>query len=202
MGGSKILWRVPSLNNHSLDPRAVIVLDLVPRASAQQSDEARLLNYWNISFQARVMAVLKMDWQQLWEKPQFWDKFEGCPLWTAITQVLNAIFQKFKSLAPNAWYAPALETESRSIGPLAVQRWKPSDNFFQILDFCLDFLYPCSNTQTNSPSPRHTIQVNCSPRIQIMVMERGYPSKDFWSIHVQMLITQAWNRVSWEFKNL
>ena len=51
-------------------------------------------------------------------------------------------------------------------------------------------------------SPRHKIQDNCSPRIQAMVVQRGYPSKDFWSIHVQTLITQAWNGVSWKFKNL
>ena len=44
MDRSKILSRVPSLNNrHSLDPRAAIVLDLVPRASTHQADEARLL---------------------------------------------------------------------------------------------------------------------------------------------------------------
>ena len=57
MNGSQILWQVPSLNNHSLDPRAAIVLDLVPRASAHQADEAGLLNFWKISFQARVMRV-------------------------------------------------------------------------------------------------------------------------------------------------
>ena len=57
MDRSKILWQVPSLNDHSLDPRAEIVLDLVHRSSAHQSDEARLLNLWKISFQARVMSV-------------------------------------------------------------------------------------------------------------------------------------------------
>ena len=57
MDRSKILWRIPSLNNHSLDPRAAIVLDLVPRASSDQTDEARLLNFWEISFQARVVRV-------------------------------------------------------------------------------------------------------------------------------------------------
>ena len=57
MNGSQILWQVPSLNDHSLDPRAAIVLDLVPRASAHQADEARLLNFWKISFQTRVMRV-------------------------------------------------------------------------------------------------------------------------------------------------
>ena len=34
-----------ALHNCSLDPRAAIVLDLVPRASAQQGDGARLLNF-------------------------------------------------------------------------------------------------------------------------------------------------------------
>ena len=34
--------QVPYLNDHSLDPRDAIVLDLVPRASAHQADEARL----------------------------------------------------------------------------------------------------------------------------------------------------------------
>ena len=57
MYGSKILWRVPSLHNHSLDPRAAIVLDLVPRASGHQADEARFLNFWKISFQARVTSI-------------------------------------------------------------------------------------------------------------------------------------------------
>ena len=57
MNGSQILWQVPSLNDHSLDPRDAIVLDLVPRASAHQADEARLLNFWKISFQTRVMGV-------------------------------------------------------------------------------------------------------------------------------------------------
>ena len=57
MNGSQILWQVPSLNDHSLDPRDAIVLDLVPRASAHQADEARLLNFWKISFQARVIHV-------------------------------------------------------------------------------------------------------------------------------------------------
>ena len=57
MNGSQILWQVPSLNDHSLDPRDAIVLDLVPRASAHQADEARLLNFWKISFQTRVMRV-------------------------------------------------------------------------------------------------------------------------------------------------
>ena len=57
MNGSQILWQVPSLNDHSLDPRDAIVLDLVPRASAHQADEARLLNFWKISFQARVIRV-------------------------------------------------------------------------------------------------------------------------------------------------
>ena len=83
-----------------------------------------------------------------------------------------------------------------------------------------DFLYPCSKAHNSGlewnfskvqkpslirlvcTSPRHKIQDNCSPRIQAMVMQRGYPSKDFWSIHVQTLITQAWNWVSWKFKNL
>ena len=31
--------------DYSLDPRAAIVLDLVPRASAHQADEARPLNF-------------------------------------------------------------------------------------------------------------------------------------------------------------
>ena len=57
MDGSKILWRVSSLHHHNLDPRAAIVLDLVPRASALQADEARLLDFWKISFQARVMSI-------------------------------------------------------------------------------------------------------------------------------------------------
>ena len=29
------------------------------------------------------------DWQKVWEKPQFWDKFDGCPLWMAITRALE-----------------------------------------------------------------------------------------------------------------
>ena len=41
----------------------------------------------------------------------------------AITLVLNAIFQKFKSPAPSAWYALALEKESRSIGPQGPELW-------------------------------------------------------------------------------
>ena len=41
MDGSKILWRVPFLHNHSLDPRSTIVLDRVPRASAHQA-----LGFW------------------------------------------------------------------------------------------------------------------------------------------------------------
>ena len=40
-----------------MDPRAAIVLDLVPRASANQADEARLLNFLSILFQARVMGI-------------------------------------------------------------------------------------------------------------------------------------------------
>ena len=42
---------------------------------------------------------------------------------TAITLVLNATFQKFKSPAPSAWYALALEKESRSIGPQGPELW-------------------------------------------------------------------------------
>ena len=57
MNGSQILWQVPSLNDHNLCPGAAIVLGLVSRASAHQADEARLLNFWKISFQARVMRV-------------------------------------------------------------------------------------------------------------------------------------------------
>ena len=45
MDGSKILGQEPSLHDHNLDPRAAIVLDLEPRASAYQADEARLLNF-------------------------------------------------------------------------------------------------------------------------------------------------------------
>ena len=42
---------------------------------------------------------------------------------TAITLVLNAIFQKFKSPAPSAWYALVLEKESRSLGPQGPELW-------------------------------------------------------------------------------
>ena len=45
MDGSKIICWVPSLHDHCLDPRAAIVLDLVPRASAHQADKLRLLNF-------------------------------------------------------------------------------------------------------------------------------------------------------------
>ena len=41
MDGAKILYWFSSLHDHSLDPRAAIVLNLVPRANA---DEAGLLN--------------------------------------------------------------------------------------------------------------------------------------------------------------
>ena len=30
-----------------------------------------------------------MDWQKVPQKPQFWDKFHVCPLWTAITRTLE-----------------------------------------------------------------------------------------------------------------
>ena len=42
MDVSKIL--LPSLHDHSLYLKVAIVLDLVPRASAQKGDEAKLLN--------------------------------------------------------------------------------------------------------------------------------------------------------------
>ena len=45
--------------------------------------------------------------------------------------------------------------------------------------------------------------IDCSPRIQAIVIQTGYQSNvKFWSIHVQMLITQAWSEVSWKFNNL
>ena len=44
---------VPSLYDN---PR-ILDLDLVPRASAQTADMVRLLNFWKISFQDRVMHV-------------------------------------------------------------------------------------------------------------------------------------------------
>ena len=48
----------------------------------------------------------------------------------------------------------------------------------------------------------------CSKRCLLLVpvelpeVISQYYSKDFWSIHVQTLITQAWNGISWKFKNL
>ena len=49
---------------------------------------AGLLNFWKIAFRTRVMAVW-MDWQKVPQKPQFWDQFDVCPLWTAITWTLE-----------------------------------------------------------------------------------------------------------------
>ena len=46
---------------------------------------------------------------------------------TAITLVLNEIFQKFKSPASSARYALALENKSRSIGPLEPELWPCKD---------------------------------------------------------------------------
>ena len=54
---------------------------------------------------------------------------------TAITLVLNAIFQKFKSPAPSAWYALALEKESRSIGPQGPELWPFKNGNFQTISF-------------------------------------------------------------------
>ena len=49
------------MHNHSLDPRAAIVLDLVPRASAHQADEARLLNFLKNFIPDQSYARLNMD---------------------------------------------------------------------------------------------------------------------------------------------
>ena len=54
---------------------------------------------------------------------------------TTITLVLNAIFQKFKSPAPSAWYALALEKESRSIGPQGPELWLCKDGNCQTISF-------------------------------------------------------------------
>ena len=140
-------------------------------------------------------------------------------------------FFKFKSPAPSVWYALALEKESSSIGPgqlgqsygrakiVTVRRYLSNLSFLARFPLS-SILYPCSNAHNSGlewsfskiqkpslislvcTSPRYKIQDNCSPRIKAMVVERGYPSKDFWSIRVQTLITQAWNGVSWKFKNL
>ena len=110
MDGSKILWRIPSLHDHSLDPRAAIVLDLVPRASAHQADEARLLNSGKIS----KIEFWKnfQNWQKVPQKPQFWDQFDVCPLWTAITWTLEVQLTWILSLwthgqtTSRAWWWP------------------------------------------------------------------------------------------------
>ena len=49
------------MHNHSLDPRAAIVLDLVPRTSAHQADEARLLNFLKNFIPGQSYEHLKMD---------------------------------------------------------------------------------------------------------------------------------------------
>ena len=135
---------------------------------------------------------------------------------TAITLVLNAKFQKFKSPAQSAWYALAPEKEFRSIGPLGPELWLCAkmvtvsqfiSNFQMLkrsllLEWCFSKIQKPSHISLVCTSPRHKTQNNCSPRIQVMVVQRGYLSKDLWSVHVQMLITQAWNGVSWKFKNL
>ena len=84
----------------------------------------------------------------------------------AITLFLNAIFQKFKSPAPSAWYALALEKKSRLIGPQGPELW------------------PCKN------STRRTISFKFEPSGMIA------------SIHVQTLITLAWNEIFQKFKSL
>ena len=85
---------------------------------------------------------------------------------TAITLVLNAIFQKFKSPAPSAWYALALQKESRSIGPQGPELWPCKDGNRQTISFQFE------------PSGRIT------------------------TIHVQTLITLAWNEIFQKFKSL
>ena len=59
-------FNVPSLHHHSLDPRAAIVMNLVPRASAHQADEARLSknfipgqSYESLNIRARHIRLLK-----------------------------------------------------------------------------------------------------------------------------------------------
>ena len=58
------------MHNHNLDPRATIVLDLVPRASVHQADEARLLNF--LKFLSRQSYVsLNMDRGNLGKRLKF-----------------------------------------------------------------------------------------------------------------------------------
>ena len=63
---------VPSLHNYSLDPRAAIVLDLMPRARAHQANETNISNFLK-KFQARTACVwIWID--EIQPKAQIWKK--------------------------------------------------------------------------------------------------------------------------------
>ena len=86
------------------------------------------LDLWGPSYGSSKKATIKIVsklgllWHFLWIHFQM-----------AITLVLNG--QKFKSPAPSACYALALETESRSIGPQGLELWPCQDGNRQTISF-------------------------------------------------------------------
>ena len=75
----EIVWWLPSLHGHSLGPRGPI--DLYSFSSSW---------CWAFEFLKKFISdqsygCLKMDWQKVSLKPQFWYKCDGYLLWTVIT---------------------------------------------------------------------------------------------------------------------
>ena len=58
--------------DHNLDPMAAIVLDLVPRASAHQADEAMLLNFFSRASVYQVLGAGLKFFLKSHSGPELW----------------------------------------------------------------------------------------------------------------------------------
>ena len=95
MDGSKILWRVPTLHDHCLYPRAAIILDLVPKTCAHQAGEAKL---------GQSYACLNMDRGNLAKRLKFGrNSLMVYPLCTAVAWAREIPF--FRASAHQALYS-------------------------------------------------------------------------------------------------